>query len=680
MLGKTTLIFFTLILLYLPLASQEQAIDTTLALAPITVKATRYETKDTKSSFSLTKVSKNLIQRGQAQLAVNESLNTVPGLFALNANNFAQDLRISIRGFGARAAFGIRGVKILVDGIPESTPDGQAQVDNLSIGVLDNIEVIRGASSSLYGNASGGVISFQTENPTEEGIIEGRFMRGSYDLQQYQLKTGKRKGNFSYLLHGVHVKTDGYRENSGMKNTILNGKFGFHFKEKDQLQLLVNYGNSPQADDPGGINLDQVQSNRRSARDRNLLFKGGEEVEQIRLGAIYDKQLGERSQLQAKAYHTYRDFANRLPFEFGGIVELERQFTGGGISYNFDNQAAEKNAGIITAGIEIENQSDNRQRFRNLEGAKGDQTLGQQERFFNFSAYYFQDYELFRNFNASVGGRYDHIRIDATSLSNDNRLGESKFNKWNSTVGFGYKISNNAYLYLNNSTSFETPTLNELSNNPTGAEGFNEDLKPQEATSTEVGFKGIAGRKLRYEIVLFNIDVTNEILPFELEDFPGRDFFENVGSTNRKGTELSLTYNFAKGFTAYLTHTYSDFVFKEFNGFDSNVLPGIPKHSTFAAINYTHPQGVYARVQSRWISSIYTNNANSIQDAAYNLVNLNIGYIKTWEDGVEIETFVGFNNLLDKAYNDNIRINAFGGRFYEPAPSLNLYTGVAVRF
>ena len=677
---KTTYIFLFFILFYLPLTSQEQEIDTTLALTPITVKATRYETTDTKSSFSLTKVSKNFIQRGQAQLAVNESLNTVPGLFALNANNFAQDLRISIRGFGARSAFGIRGVKILVDGIPESTPDGQAQVDNISIGVLDNVEVIRGASSSLYGNASGGVVSFQTENPTEEGIIEGRFLRGSYNLQQYQLKAGKQTGNFSYMLHGVHVKTDGYRDNSGMKNTILNGKFGFHFKEKDQLQLLVNYGNSPQADDPGGITLDQAQSNRRSARDRNVLFKGGEEVEQIRLGAIYDKQLGERSQLQFKAYHTYRDFANRLPFEFGGIVELERQFSGGGISYQFDNQAASKNPGVITAGIELENQSDERLRFRNLEGVKGDQTLGQQERFFNFSAYYFQDYQLFKNFNATVGGRFDHIRIDATALSNDNRLGESKFNRWNSTIGFGYKISNNAYLYLSNSTSFETPTLNELSNNPTGIEGFNENLKPQEANSFEIGFKGIAGRKLRYELVLFNIDVTNEILPFELEEFPGRDFFENAGSTNRKGTELSLTYNFATGVTAYLTHTYSDFVFKEFNDFNDNVLPGIPKHSTFTAINYTHPSGVYATAQARFISSIYTDNANSIQDNSYSVVNMNIGYIKTWEDGVQAETFIGFNNLLDEAYNDNIRINAFGGRFYEPAPSLNLYTGVAVRF
>ena len=174
--------------------------------------------------MALTSLSKSFIQRGQAQLSVNESLNAVPGLFALNPNNFAQDLRVSIRGFGARSAFGIRGIKILVDGIPESTPDGQAQVDNLDLGILKSIEVVRGPSSGLYGNASGGVISFVTQAPNPTPFLEARIAAGSFGLQQYQLKTGQQKGKFGYLLHGVHIKTDGYRENSGMKNTILNGK------------------------------------------------------------------------------------------------------------------------------------------------------------------------------------------------------------------------------------------------------------------------------------------------------------------------------------------------------------------------------------------------------------------------------------------------------------------------
>ena len=360
------------------------------SLTPITVKATRFNTKDIQSPLALTVVSKNFIQRGQAQLSVNESLNSVPGLFALNPNNFAQDLRVSIRGFGARAAFGIRGVKVLVDGIPESTPDGQAQVDNLSLGVLNSIEVIRGPASSLYGNASGGVISFTTEDPNPTPFIEARVLAGSYGLQQYQLKTGQQKGKFSYLLHGAHVQTNGYRVNSGMKNTILNGKLGIQINTQDKLTILLNYGNSPQADDPGGINLDQVETDRRSARAQNVSFQGGETVEQIRAGIVYDKVLPKKGALQFKAYHTFRDFANRLPFEFGGIVAFKRNFSGIGINYTKESTLSTKTH-RLKAGIEVENQSDDRQRFLNLSGLKGDQTLDQNESFLNLGVFLTQE-------------------------------------------------------------------------------------------------------------------------------------------------------------------------------------------------------------------------------------------------------------------------------------------------
>ena len=648
-------------------------------LTPITVKATRFDTKDMQSALALTSVANSFIQRGQAQLALNESLNTVPGLFALNPNNFAQDLRVSIRGFGARAAFGIRGVKVLVDGIPESTPDGQAQVDNLSIGVLKNIEVIRGPSSSLYGNASGGVISFSTEDPGTTPFTEARILAGSYGLQQYQLKTGQQKGKFSYLLHGVHVRTDGYRENSGMKNTVLNGKLGVQLNEKDKLTVLLNYGNSPQADDPGGINADQVEQDRKSARDRNLLFKGGENVEQIRAGIIYDKQVATEGQLQFKAYHTYRDFSNRLPFGFGGIVNFQRNFSGAGLNYQLQTNLSGK-AYRLKMGAELENQVDDRQRFMNEEGITGTQTLDQKEEFLNLGAFLMQELDFTSELKITVGLRLDRIRLKATDafLGNGDASGSSTLTSFNPTVGLVYSISESANLYGNVSTSFETPTLNELSNNPVGTGGFNPDLKPQEATNLEIGLKGIINRKLRYEVALFKIDVTNEILAYELADFPDRDFFQNAGSTDRLGTEASLTYNLSKGLTAHLNYTYSDFTFEDFDDFDDNVLPGIPKHSTFAAVTYSSSAGFFAALQARFIGSLYTNNSNSVEEDGYTVVNLNLGYNQAFNK-LQIEPFFGINNLLNTTYNDNIRINAFGGRFYEPAPGLNVYGGIKIK-
>jgi len=650
-------------------------------LTPITVKSTRFNTEDIRSPLALTVVSKNFIQRGQAQLSVNESLNSVPGLFALNPNNFAQDLRISIRGFGARAAFGIRGVKVLVDGIPESTPDGQAQVDNLSLGILNTIEVIRGPASSLYGNASGGVISFTTEDPsTTTPFVEARVLAGSYGLQQYQLKTGAQKGKFSYLLHGAHVQTDGYRENSGMKNTLLNGKFGIQINEKDKLSILLNYGNSPQADDPGGINLAQVEADRRSARTQNVSFQGGETVEQIRAGIVYDKVLPKKGQLQFKVYHTYRDFSNRLPFEFGGIVELKRNFSGIGLNYAKESTLSTKSH-RLKAGIELENQSDDRQRFRNLSGTKGEQTLDQNEAFLNLGIFLTQELDFTKALKFMFGVRYDLIRLKASDYftSNGDQSGSSTLNRYSPTFGIVYSFSDNASIYGNISSSFETPTLSELSNNPSGEGGFNPELQPQEATNFEIGVKGITNSRFRYEIAVFKINVSNEILPFELEDFPERDFFQNAGSTDRLGTELSFNYSITKGLTAYWTYTFSDFTFKEFNDFNGNVLPGIPKHSNFVALNYATSTGFFASIQSRFISAIYTRNDNSIKDNSYNVVNLNLGYLKNFEK-VAVEPFFGINNLLNETYNDNIRINAFGGRFYEPAPGLNVYGGIKVKF
>ena len=649
-------------------------------LVPVTVQATRFETADTKSPLATTSLAKSFIQRGQNQLSVNESLDAIPGLFALNGNNFSQDLRVSIRGFGARSAFGIRGVKVLVDGIPESTPDGQAQVDNLDLRVLENIEVVRGPSSGLYGNASGGVISFTTQNPTINPFVEARVALGSYGLQQYQLKTGQQKGKFGYLIHGIHVNTDGYRENSGMKNTILNGKFNFQLTDKSDLQFLANYANSPQADDPGGINLAQAEEDRKSARDRNLSFMGGEEIVQSRFALIYKNAIADNQQLEIKTWISNRDFANRLPFGFGGIVEFDRTFTGFNTNYQLDKTLF----GLpyrLKIGVDLQNQVDDRTRFVNENGVKGNMTLDQKEAFLSFGTFLVQELSLTDNFTAMLGLRYDAIRLKATDnfLSNGDQSGESNLNNFNPTFGLVYSASDAANIYGNISTSFETPTLNELSNNPSGLGGFNPDLMPQEATNYEVGIKGIVNNKLRYELALFTIKVKEEIVSFELEDFPDRDFFRNAGSTDRKGVEASLTYSLARGLNAFLNYTYSDFKYDEFRSFNGNFLPGIPKHNTFFALNYSRNKGLFGSLQVRSIGELFAKDDNSVTVDGFTVVNLKLGYRHNLTKG-HIEPFFGINNLLGTEYFDNVRVNAFGSRFYEPAPTVNFYGGVKVFF
>ncbi len=649
-------------------------------LLPVTVQSTRFETSDLESPLATTSLSKAFIQRGQNQLSVNESLDAVPGLFALNGNNFSQDLRVSIRGFGARAAFGIRGIKILVDGIPESTPDGQAQVDNLDLGVIESVEVIRGPASGLYGNASGGVISFTTQNPTATPFWEARVAAGSYGLQQYQLKTGGQQGKFGYLVHGIYTKTDGYRDNSGMKNTILNGKFNFQLNEKSELQLLANYANSPQADDPGGINLDQALEDRTSARDRNLSFMGGEEIIQSRFALIYKNAIADGQNLEVKTWLSNRDFANRLPFGFGGIVEFDRAFAGFTTNYQLDKTLFGKPY-RLKLGVDLQNQADDRMRFVNENGVRGNMTLDQKEEFRSIGAFVIQELSLSEKFTAMLGTRFDGVRLKATDnfLSNGDQSGESTLNSFNPTFGLVYSASVAANIYGNISTSFETPTLTELSNNPSGVGGFNLELMPQEATNFEVGVKGILNKKLRYELALFIINVKDEIVSFELEDFPDRDFFRNAGSTDRKGAEVSLTYNVAKGLNAILNYTYSDFKYDEFRSFNGNFLPGIPKHNTFFALNYARSKGLFGSLQVRSIGELFAKDDNTVTVDGFTVVNVKLGY-KIDKLNWDIEPFFGINNLLGTEYFDNIRINAFGNRFYEPAPTTNFYGGVKFYF
>ena len=274
---------------------------------------------------SVSVVDRDRIQNATQQLALDEALTLVPGLYMQNRYNFAQDLRISLRGFGARSAFGIRGVKVIVDGIPETLPDGQAGVDSIDLGSTERIEVLRGPSSSLYGNASGGVIAIQTERGPEQAFIEGRFAGGDYGYERYQLKTGGRAGALDYLLNVSTQQIDGYRDHSFAEGTLVNTRFGYQVNETDRLRVTFNHTDQPTSDDPGGINAAQAAADPRSARAQNVTFDAGEALDQQRLGFVYemDRDFG---QLLIRNYYVWRDFANKLPFAGGGSVDLDRFF------------------------------------------------------------------------------------------------------------------------------------------------------------------------------------------------------------------------------------------------------------------------------------------------------------------------------------------------------------------
>lgn len=618
------------------------------------------------------------------QTSLQEYLLQSPGVFTQNATNFAQDLRISIRGFGARSSFGIRGIKLLVDGIPETTPDGQGQLDNLNLGITERIEITKGPSSSLYGNASGGVIAITTLTYKESQDIPRSFKAavGAFNFQNYQATAVVGDSLASYVFHGNYASSDGFRDQSSFEQINTNFKGRFKLADSLHLTAIVNYADAPTADDPGGLTLEEVQADRRQARDSNVLFQTGEAVTQFKVGASAEWLKSKSTTLQGYAFYSNRQFNGLLPFEFGGVVDLNRDHIGQGTSITY-----QRKNNTFQAGYDFGYQNDARQRFRNLEGVTGEQTLDQAERFTNLGVYLLDHYKRDRWY-FTVGLRFDYNKLEAQDrfLSNGDDSGARTLNAINPSIGLSYALkgdspSHTKNIFANFSSSFETPSLSELSANPTGDQGFNENLDPQKAISFETGIRG-RGSAFQYQVAVFYIQTTDELIPFELEEFPDREFFSNAGETERLGVEFEGSYAITKAWRATVTYAFSNFELTDFaindvvGDFD---LPGIPKHNTSLGLNYAPQEGFQASIIANLVGSQFAENENLVKVSGYELVNFRAGYRFDWRK-TGIEPYLGINNLLDQEYTDNVRINAFGGRFFEPAPRLNIFGGVVLNF
>ncbi|MEY4538502.1 MAG: hypothetical protein RLZZ306_259 [Bacteroidota bacterium] len=656
-------------------------IDTTITskeLAPVTVSSSRFNAKDVLIPLSITVIDQSRLQVGQSKVSLFESLGAVPGVFATNSENFAQDLRISIRGFGARAAFGIRGIKIISDGIPESIPDGTAKVGNLDVGMMERMEVIKGPSSGLYGNASGGVISLFSENPKEH-FAEFQANLGAYGLQRYQFKTGQEVGKLVYFVSASRLLSTGYRIQNSIERNFINGKLIYNFTNKNKLTFLANYIDSPLAQDPGALIQSELDKNRQTVRPQNITFNASETFKQHRIALIYDHIFNEKHQISARTFYLNRDFASRQALQLNGQIAFNRDFSGGGFNYQFTAKNYR-----LKIGLDLENQQDNRQRYDNLEGNRGNLKLDQTEQFRNVGVFLLQEFTIIPKLKLSLNTRFDDIRLEISDkfLSDGNQSATQSFQRFSPMAGLSFSPTLSSSIFANVSTNFETPSLNELSNNPVGTGGFNPDLSPQKSRSYEVGYKGILGKKFRADISVYYIEVEDEIVPYQLPEQVGRTFFRNAGLSERKGLELGLTYKIRSGLTTYFNYTYSDFQYKNYvttaGKFDGNILPGIPKHNVYGEIRYFPRIGIYAIAQVRSIGEIYADDANLTKNDSYATVNLRVGYRKQIRS-LTIEPFIGINNLFNEIYNANIQINAAFNRYFEPAAGSFVFGGLTIR-
>ncbi|MFK2819653.1 TonB-dependent receptor [Flavobacteriaceae sp. LMIT009] len=651
----------------------------TQTLPEIVVQSSRVIESKKQLPLATTVIDIQEIKDVSQQLSFNEYLSSVSGLMALNANNFSQDLRVSIRGFGARSAFGIRGVKIIVDGIPETTPDGQGQIDNLNLASISRVEVIKGPSSTLYGNASGGVINVITKSSFEEDFIKAGTTFGNYDFQRYQLSAGFLMNKTRLIIHETNTTTNGYREQSGFKSNNLNLRLLHDFSDNTKLNFQFNYTDSPYAEDAGGLTLEELNEDRRQARARNVDYKTEEAIDHLKIGTSLNHKWSNKS-VNAYGFYANRNFYGLLPFENGGIIDLGRNYFGVGSSFNI--QKRNKNSqNTFQIGFDLANQSDDRDRFRNMNGDEGDKTLGQKERFKTLGFYALNHFKLDK-FLIRSGIRYDINKIEVTDmfLDDGDQSGNINLDAFNPSIGISYEVNNNQFIYTNFSTSFETPVLSELSAVESNEGGFNTTLEPQKARNFEIGYK-VESKSFSAEMALFHIATKDDITSYEIDLFPGRTFYRNAGKTKRNGLEFSSVINFTQKLSMSATYTYSDFKYDEYTttsgNFDGNRLPGIPKHMATLTWLYNN-KGLKIRINNQYVGELYANDSNMTKVEGYLRTDLNIGYDKRLNN-LTLSPFIGVNNLFNTEYNDNIRINAFGSRFYEPAPKFNIYGGMRLR-
>lgn len=658
-----------------PAIGQESNSD---ALDEIVVTATRRESSLRDVARSVSVVGKERIQIATQQLALDEVLAGVPGLYMQNRYNFSGDLRLSLRGFGARSSFGIRGIRIIVDGIPETLPDGQAGVDSIDMGSAQSVEVLRGPASSLYGNASGGVIAVTSELGTTDPYVEGKIAGGEFGFQQYALKAAGQAGSTDYLLNVTRTELDGYREQSRFRGTALNGRMGIPLNDSDSILLALNLTDQPLAQDPGGINAEQAALDPSSARDANLLYDTDETLQQQRVGIVYERDRSSGT-LTLRNHYVWRDFTNKLPFSSGGAVDLQRFFYGLGAHYSLGDALPDNME--LAFGVDFDRQDDDRKRFDNLQGVVGGKVFDQNEQVDSSGIYVQGEYRFSDAWALQAGLRYDKLTYDVTDryLVDGDDSGKLDFDEVSPSLGVNFKTGNGV-LFASYSSSFETPTTTELAN-PDASGGFNPALRPQLANNFEIGYKGSVDN-LFYEVSVFQIDLKDELIPYELAAFPGRDFYSNAGSSDRRGIETAVSWQHDSGFGIDASYTWSDFTFDQFtddngNDFSGKQMPGLPRQFGYLGLNYGSDNGFTGVLETVYSGDLYAGNDNIVNVPSYLVSNLRFS-IDIERNKWRISPYAGINNLFDESYNGNIRINAFGARYFEPAPGRNIYIGIVV--
>ena len=660
----------------------------------IVVTATRSERNSFDLPVSIDRIDADVIRDGRPMINLSETLPRVPGVVVLNRQNYSQDLQISSRGFGAHAQFGVRGIRLYADGIPATAPDGQGQTSNFDLGSAERIEVMRGPFSTLYGNASGGVIQIFTEDGPPEPTLTVTGAVGSYETSRSALKFGGQSGALNYVGDASHLETTGYRNHSAAEKDLGNAKLKFALSDDTRLNLILNSVRQP-AQDPTGLSRAQVEQNPRQVDPLVIQFNTRKDVVQSQLGTTLEHRLSASDTLRFAVYGGTRQVeqflaiplaAQNAPTSSGAVVNLDRSYYGLDLRWSrATNLAGQPFA--FTIGTDYDNQKERRRGYINNNGVAGALKRDEDDTVYSAAIYAQGEWKFMPRWSASAGLRYTEVSFNSSDFfivpgtSNGDESGKISFKNTSPVAGLVYEVDPSLNLYGNIGKGFETPTFAELAYQNNNVPGLNFALQPSTSVNTELGAKAFLPGGQRLTFAVYHIETKNEIVVDTAAG--GRNTFKNASRTTRNGAELSWVARTLETLDLLAALSFIDARYRD--DFTSgtppvsvsagNTLPGVPRQTFYGEARWA-PLGpsFSTALELRYAGRIYTTDANTASAESYTVVNWRVVFEQRASDW-RLSEFLRVDNLFDRNYIGSVIVGD-ANRPFEPAPRRNAIVGI----
>ena len=645
---------------------------------------------------------------GALNVNLSEMLATVPGILARDRQNYAQDEQLSIRGFGARSTFGIRGVRLYTDGIPASMPDGQGQVSHFNLGSADRVEVLRGPFSALYGNASGGVVQLFTADGQQPDELRAGLAGGSNGMLRADVGARGKDGPVDYNIDYTHFRTDGYRDHSAARRESGNAKLGWQIDDGKRLTLVLNTLDVPFAQDPLGLTRSQWKADPSQATSVADTYNTRKTVNQTQGGLVFDDSIDEHNSLRVMGYYGSRNVLQYLsipkatqasqPGNSGGVVDLSNQYGGGDARWTWAGDLAGRPF-ELAAGLTYDNQHQHRSGYNDyvgdILGVRGDLRRDEIDRVFDFDQYVQATWKLADRWTVMGGVRHSQVKFNSDdryiSAGNPDDSGSKDYSATTPVAGVMFSASPSVHLYANYGKGFETPTFSELGYRNDGGPGLAFNLQPVHTRSSEVGVKLRPSDSTRAEFTVFRADSRDELAV--ATNLGGRTTYQNIDRSRRQGFEASLSSQLADRLKLNLAYTRVQATFRSpfltcvvagCSRPDTPVaagtgIPGVPGSYAYAALAWGADTGWQFGADATYNDKTPVNDTNSEYAPAYTTVGVSGGYVidrQHWR----IHGFARIDNAFDRTYVGSVIVNDGNGRYYEPAPGRTFLIGVDLRW